>query len=227
MRDALAYGPSAPQREPGTAANTSDLAVAGAGMREESEDCLVLNVWTPALGDNRKRPVMVWCHGGGFATGSGSSPVTEGEALARRGDVVVVTLNHRLNVLGFTSLEEIGGTEFAQSGDAGMLDIVHALRWVRDNIGRFGGDPGNVTVFGQSGGGRKVATLLAMPSAKGLFHRAIIESGATLKLVERDQATRVAAELMKTWDSPGPRCASCRRCPSTRIMSAYFATCAR
>ncbi len=198
VRDALAYGPSAPQRQPGTAPNTSDLAVAGAGMRQESEDCLVLNVWTPALGDNRKRPVMVWCHGGGFATGSGSSPITEGEALARRGDVVVVTLNHRLNVMGFTFLEEAGGAEFAGSGDAGMLDIVHALKWVRDNIGRFGGDAGNVTVFGQSGGGRKVATLLAMPAAKGLFHRAIIESGATLKLVERDQAARVAAELMKT-----------------------------
>ena len=108
VRDALAYGPSAPQREPGTAPNTSDLAVAGAGMRAESEDCLVLNVWTPALDDNRKRPVMVWCHGGGFATGSGSSPVTEGATLARRGDVVVVTLNHRLNVLGFTFLEEAG-----------------------------------------------------------------------------------------------------------------------
>ena len=127
---------------------------------------------------------MFWCHGGGFATGSGSSPVTEGANLARRGDVVVVTINHRLNVLGFASLEEAGGPEFASSGDAGMLDIVFALQWVRDNIAQFGGDPGNVMVFGQSGGGRKVATLLAMPSAKGLFHRATIESGATLKLVE-------------------------------------------
>jgi len=222
VRDALAFGPSAPQREPGTAANTSDLAVAGAGMRDESEDCLVLNVWTPAVGDNRKRPVMVWCHGGGFTTGSGSSPITEGEALARRGDVVVITLNHRLNVLGFTSFEEMGGTEFAQSGDVGMLDIVHALRWVRTNIERFGGDPGNVTVFGQSGGGRKVATLLAMPSAKGLFHRAIIESGATLKLVERDQATRVAAELVKTLGLAKTEWQQVQTLPVDRIMSAYF-----
>jgi para-nitrobenzyl esterase len=224
VRDALAYGPSAPQREPGTAPNTSDLAVAGAGMREESEDCLVLNVWTPALGDDRKRPVMVWCHGGGFATGSGSSPVTEGAALARRGDVVVVTLNHRLNVMGFTFLEELGGSEFAGSGDAGMLDIVHALKWVRDNITRFGGDPGNVTVFGQSGGGRKVATLLAMPSAKGLFHRAIIESGATLKLVERDQATRVAGELLKTLGLNKGQVRELQALPLAKVMGAYFAT---
>ena len=224
VRDALAYGPSAPQREPGTAPNTSDLAVAGAGMRQENEDCLVLNVWTPALGDNRKRPVMVWCHGGGFATGSGSSPITEGEALARRGDVVVVTLNHRLNVMGFTFLEEAGGAEFAGSGDAGMLDIVHALKWVRDNIGRFGGDAGNVTVFGQSGGGRKVATLLAMPAAKGLFHRAIIESGATLKVVERDQAARVAAELMKTLGIGPANVRELQTLPADRIMAAYFAT---
>ena len=224
VRDALAYGPSAPQREPGTAPNTSDLAVAGAGMREESEDCLVLNVWTPAVGDNRKRPVMVWCHGGGFSTGSGSSPITEGEALARRGDVVVVTLNHRLNVMGFTFLEDAGGAEFAGSGDAGMLDIVHALKWVRDNIGRFGGDAGNVTVFGQSGGGRKVSTLLAMPSAKGLFHRAIIESGATLKLVDREQAVRVAAELMKTLGIDRANVRQIQSLPQDRIMAAYFAT---
>jgi len=183
VRDALAYGPSAPQREPGTAPNTSDIAVAGAGLMAESEDCLVLNVWTPGVNDGKKRPVMFWCHGGGFVTGSGSSPVTEGANLARRGDVVVVTVNHRLNVLGFTYLEEFGGPSFAQSGDAGMLDLVQALRWVRNNIARFGGDAGNVTIFGQSGGGRKVATLLAMPSAKGLFHRAVIESGATISLV--------------------------------------------
>src|SRR3989442_1022328 len=146
----------------------------------------------PAVNDGRTRPVMLWCHGGGFATGSGSSPVTDGTNLARRGDMVVVTINHRLNVLGFTCLADIGVSDFAQSGDVGMLDIVHSLKWVRDNIAQFGGDPNMVTIFGQSGGGRKVATLLAMPSAKGLFHRAVIESGATIKLVERDQATRVA-----------------------------------
>src|SRR5207247_5583157 len=196
VRDALQWGPSAPQTEPGPRRNTADIAIAGAGLTSASEDCLVLNVWTPAVNDGKKRPVMFWCHGGGFATGSGSSPVTDGTNLARRGDVVVVTINHRLNVLGFTSLSEFGGPQFAQSGDVGMLDILHALNWVRRNIEQFGGDPNTVTIFGQSGGGRKVGTLLAMPSAKELFHRAIIESGPTISLVELDQATRVAGELL-------------------------------
>jgi para-nitrobenzyl esterase len=223
VRDALAYGPSAPQTEPGTRRAASAIAVAAAGLPAEGEDCLVLNVWTPAVGDGRKRPVMFWCHGGGFVTGSGSSPVTDGANLARRGDVVVVSINHRLNVLGFTSLADLGGSEFAASGDVGMLDIVHALEWVRDNIAQFGGDPNTVMVFGQSGGGRKVATLLAMPSAKGLFHRAIIESGATLQLVEREQSTRVASELLTTLSLDKARLRDLQALPVDRIMSAYFA----
>jgi para-nitrobenzyl esterase len=222
VRDAFAYGASAPQREPGAARNASPLGVAAAGLPAESEDCLVLNIWTPALGDGRKRPVMFWCHGGGFATGSGSSPVTEGANLAKRGDVVVVTINHRLNVLGFTSLEEAGGPEFAGSGDAGMLDIVFALEWVRDNIARFGGDPGNVMIFGQSGGGRKVATLLAMPKAKGLFHRAVIESGATVRLVESAQGTRVARELMTTLGLTRGQARELQKIPLDKLMGAYF-----
>src|SRR4249919_252617 len=196
VRDTIDYGASAPQREPGVGGNASPRAVAAAGLPPESEDCLVLNVWTPAVGDGRKRPVMFWCHGGGFATGSGSSPGTDGTNLARRGDVVVVSINHRLNVLGFTNLVEAFGRDYAQSGDVGMLDIVHALKWVRANIERFGGDPNTVMIFGQSGGGRKVSTLLTMPSAKGLFHRATIESGATIKLVERDAAAKVAERLL-------------------------------
>jgi para-nitrobenzyl esterase len=223
VRDALEYGPSAPQREPGTQAAAGPLAVAGAGLPPESEDCLVLNVWTPGVDDRGKRPVMVWCHGGGFATGSGSSPGTDGTNLARRGDAVVVSINHRLNVLGFTYLAELRG--HPQSGDAGMLDIVHALRWVRENIAEFGGDPNNVTVFGQSGGGRKVATLLAMPSAKGLFHRAIIESGATIKLVEREQAARVATALVRRLGLPiNADARSLQGLPIDLIMKAYFAT---
>jgi para-nitrobenzyl esterase len=222
VRDALAYGPSAPQREPGIGRSASPLAVAAAGLPAESEDCLVLNVWTPAVGDGRKRPVMFWCHGGGFATGSGSSPVTEGASLARRGDVVVVTVNHRLNVMGFTALDDVGGSEFAGSGDAGMLDIVFALQWVRDNIERFGGDSRTVMIFGQSGGGRKVATLLAMPSAKGLFHRAIIESGATLRLVEREQGARVAQQLMSTLGIAKGQARELQTVPLDRMMSAYF-----
>lgn len=222
VRDALEYGASAPQREPGTQAAPGRLAVAAAGLPPEGEDCLVLNVWTPAL--DGKRPVLVWCHGGGFATGSGSSPLTDGTNLARRGDVVVVSLNHRLNVLGFTYLGELG-PELNRSGGVGMLDIVHALKWVNANIERFGGDPANVTVFGQSGGGRKVATLLAMPSAKGLFHRAIIESGATIKLVERQQAERVARELITKLGVPQrPRITDLQTVPLEQVMRAYFAT---
>jgi para-nitrobenzyl esterase len=224
IRDALAYGPSAPQLEPGVTRTDSGLGVASANLPPESEDCLVLNVWTPAVGDGSRRPVLFWCHGGGFATGSGSSPVTDGTNLARRGDVVVVSINHRLNVLGFTHLAELGGSDFAQSGDVGMLDIVHALKWVRANIAEFGGDAGNVTVFGQSGGGRKVATLLAMPSAKGLFHRAIIESGATIELVEREQAARVARELLQELKLEPRRWSELQTVPLATLMSAYFAT---
>jgi para-nitrobenzyl esterase len=224
VRDALAYGRSAPQTEPGSRRNASAIAVAAAGLPPEGEDCLVLNVWTPAVKDNRKRPVMFWCHGGGFVTGSGSSPVTDGANLARRGDVVVVSINHRLSVLGFTSLAELGGSDFSASGDAGMLDIVQALQWVRDNIAEFGGDPNTVMVFGQSGGGRKVATLLAMPPARGLFHRAIIESGATLRLVERDQAARVARELLTTLEISPARFRDLQERPLDQIMAAYFAT---
>jgi para-nitrobenzyl esterase len=223
VRDALVWGRSAPQREPGAPVRASALAVAARDLPPEGEDCLVLNIWTPAVNDGRGRPVMVWCHGGGFVSGSGSSPVTDGANLARRGDVVVVTINHRLNVLGFTYLEELGGTAFAGSGCAGMLDIVQALRWVRDNIAEFGGDPDNVTVFGQSGGGRKVATLLTMPDAKGLFHRAIIESGATIKLVEREQATIVAGELLAKLGLGRSQLGELQTLPVERIMSAYFA----
>jgi len=216
VRDALHYGPSTPQTDPNSGRTR-------AGSLPESEDCLVLNIWTPALKDGRKRPVLFWCHGGGFVSGSGSSPGTDGANLARRGDVVVVTINHRLNVLGFTYLAEFGGSDFAESGDVGMLDIVHALGWVRDNIEQFGGDPNTVMIFGQSGGGRKVGTLLAMPSAKGLFHRAIIESGPTIKLVERDQAIRVAGMLLAKLNVDKSHVRELQKMPIERIMGAYFA----
>jgi para-nitrobenzyl esterase len=223
VRDALHYGPSTPQSNPGVARVVSPLSTASANLPPESEDCLVLNVWTPALKDGRKRPVLFWCHGGGFVSGSGSSPGTDGANLARRGDVVVVTINHRLNVLGFTYLAEFGGSDFASSGDAGMLDIVHALRWVRNNIEQFGGDPNTVMIFGQSGGGRKVGTLLAMPSAKGLFHRAVIESGPTIRLVEREQAIRVAEMLLAKLNVGKTQVRDLQKLPVDRIMGAYFA----
>lgn len=162
----------------------------------ESEDCLVLNLWTPGLRDNRKRPVMFWCHDGGFAYGAGASTRTDGMNLASRQDVVVVTINHRLNIFGYLYLAELGGPEFADSGNAGIMDIVLALNWVKDNIANFGGDPNNVTIFGQSGGGSKVSCLLAMPSAKGLFHKAIVQSGSGIRMIDREPAAKTAAEAL-------------------------------
>ena len=191
VREALEYGPSCPQ---GTSA-------AGGSLGDsidlpQREDCLVLNVWTKAINDNGKRPVMVWLHGGGYTAGSGSSSLYNGMNLAKRGDVVVVTINHRLNVFGFLYLEELCGDKFKGSGNAGMLDIVLALEWVRDNIAAFGGDSGNVTIFGESGGGRKVSLLLTMPSAKGLFHKGIIQSSPALKSMKPETATDLAKRLL-------------------------------
>lgn len=227
VRDALAYGHSAPQRDPAAPPPPSGaLTISGENLPAEGEDCLVLNIWTPAVGaaadSSRKRPVMFWCHGGGFATGSGSSPDNDGTNLARRGDVVVVTINHRLNVLGFANLSQFSD-DFAASGDAGMLDIVQALMWVRANISQFGGDPNTVTIFGQSGGGRKVETLLAMPSAKGLFHRAIIESGAAVKVVDRDVAVHNSEQLLAKLGIDKKNVRSLQKLPVERIMAAYFA----
>ncbi|HEX7081677.1 MAG TPA: carboxylesterase family protein [Gammaproteobacteria bacterium] len=159
------------------------------------EDCLNLNVFTPALGRG-DRPVMVWLHGGGYSSGSGNWLLYDGARLARRQDVVVVPVTHRLNVFGYLYLEEIGGEEFAGASNVGMLDIVAALEWVRDNIEQFGGDPGNVTIFGQSGGGGKVSALMGMPAAQGLFHRAIAMSGALVEGVSKDAATETAERFI-------------------------------
>lgn len=162
VREAFDVGPAAPQR-----------GNEGPG----SEDCLRLNVWTPALRDGARRPVLVYVHGGGYTTGSGSDPLYDGTRLCVRGDVVVVTVNHRLNAFGYLHLAEVLGAEYAASGNVGQLDLVAALEWVRGHATEFGGDAGNVTVFGQSGGGAKIATLMAMPAARGLFHRAWTMSG--------------------------------------------------
>src|SRR5688572_15159762 len=191
VRDAFEYGPSTPQSDPNVKRPPSAAApfIGELSDRAEGEDCLVLNVWTRGLQDSGKRPVMFWIHGGGFQSGSGSSPGYDGTNLCRRGDVVVVTINHRLNVMGFTFWGDIGGAEFASTGNAGMLDIVQALHWVRENIEHFGGDPQRVMIFGESGGGRKVGALLAMPDARGLFHAAVIQSGPSIKVVTHEDAT--------------------------------------
>lgn len=184
-RDALAFGPSCPQP-------TSPPGIDWACARSfpESEDCLTLNLWTPGTGG--RRPVLVWLHGGGLHAGTASQPLYDGAALSRWGDVVVVSVNHRLHAFGFAG------------GNQGLLDLARALAWVRDNAEAFGGDPGNVTIFGQSGGGSKVVLLLALPAARGLFHRAIAQSGTMLRTGERadpaEADRRFAAELDRTGD---------------------------
>jgi para-nitrobenzyl esterase len=207
-RDALTYGPTAPQ-----------LSAAGDNL-PQSEDCLVLNVFTPATGGPAKRPVMVWMHGGGFSSGSGSSQILDGTNLANSGNVVVVTINHRLNVFGFTYLGDHAGSDFALSGGTGMLDIIAALEWVRDNISHFGGDPNLITIFGQSGGGHKVATLMAMPGAKGLYHRAIIESGAVLRLTPPEQAIRATELLLAELGLKPDHARELQNLPMERLLAA-------
>jgi para-nitrobenzyl esterase len=196
VRSALAWGFASPQIPPEHWDKDEVAFVYEWNPGAQGEDCLRLNVWTPGL-DSRKRAVMVWLHGGGFATGSGNEMnVYDGENLARH-DVVVVSLNHRVGAVGFLDLSKIGGEKYAASGNVGLLDIVTALEWVRDNIAGFGGDPANVTIFGQSGGGGKVTALMAMPRASGLFHRAIVESGSMRRLLTPDFSARLADAVLK------------------------------
>jgi para-nitrobenzyl esterase len=195
IRSSMYYGPTCPQ-----APRTGWLRDENAFLfqwddGQPGEDCLRMNLWTPGL-DARKRPVMVWLHGGGWAAGSGQEqPAYNGENLSRRGEVVVVSLNHRLSILGYLNLAAYGD-KYADSTNAGVLDLVAALEWVRDNIIAFGGDPGNVTIFGQSGGGGKVSTLASMPMAKGLFHKAVVQSGSTLRLGDAEAAAKLAAAVV-------------------------------
>jgi para-nitrobenzyl esterase len=193
IRDTVSYGDRSPQSD---MANFMEEEVVSLDHSPMSEDCLRLNVWTAGLDDGKKRPVMVWFHGGGFSGGSGGNVRYDGTNLARKHDVVLVTVNHRLNAFGFLYLGKLGGEKYADSGNVGMLDAVASLNWVRDNIAGFGGDPGNVTIFGQSGGGGKVTTAMAMPQAVGRFHRVIAESGLALKAATPDEATQVASRIM-------------------------------
>lgn len=179
--DALAYGPACPQTR---------------AEEATSEDCLFLNVWTPALADGKRRPVMVYVHGGAHANGSGSSPLYDGTWLARTHDVVVVTVNHRLNCFGYAYLARLGDPYLADSGNVGNLDLILALGWVRDNIAAFGGDPGNVMTFGQSGGGAKLVTLMAMPRAAGLYHKVATMSGQHVTAMGPIHATIRAKAFM-------------------------------
>ena len=224
IRDALSYGPRAMQEDNAFAMPPQILKLFGERELEPmSENCLVLNVWSPAVNDRVKRPVMFWCHGGAFISGSGSAPWYDGTTLCRKGDVVVVTINHRLGAFGYLHLEDLLGAEFASSGGAGMLDIVAALEWVRDNIATFGGDPGNVTIFGESGGGAKVSVLMAMPAAHGLFHRAIIQSGPAVQMASREDASETAKQLIAELGLGQSQAAKLRDLPAQRLADAQAA----
>jgi para-nitrobenzyl esterase len=189
IRDATSFSPVAPQTQ------REIMEFFGNDVSNMNEDCLYLNVWSPGA-DDKKRPVMVWIHGGAFVSGSGSSSWYDGASFAAQGDVVVVTINYRLGILGFLHLGEIGGAEYATSGNCGILDQVAALKWVQDNIAAFGGDPNNVTVFGESAGAMSIGVLLGFPSAQGLFHKAILQSGAAANVHSAATATKVAGHLL-------------------------------
>jgi para-nitrobenzyl esterase len=189
------------------------------------EDCLNLNIWTAGLKDGAKRPVLVSFHGGGFTTGSGNAIGYDGAQLARFGDVVVVCVNHRLAAFGYTQLADLGApAEFAYAGVAGIMDLTASLEWVRDNIENFGGNPNNVMIFGQSGGGAKTSTMLATPAAKGLFHRAAVQSGSMLKFVARDRATTLAEALLKQLEIPKSRIADLQKISWQQLLEAQVAT---
>jgi para-nitrobenzyl esterase len=205
VREATAYGPASPQR--------------GREAEAQGEDCLFLNVWTPEPKLGGKRPVMVYIHGGAYSTGSGSSPLYDGVRLCKRGNVVVVTVNHRLNAFGYAYLARLV-PDLADSGNAGQLDLVLALKWVADNIAQFGGDPARVMVFGQSGGGAKIATLMAMPTAAGLFHRAATMSGQQVTASGPGNATRRTLAWLDALKLKPEEAAQVRTLPVQRLVEA-------
>jgi para-nitrobenzyl esterase len=220
VRSSRAYGPTCPQdKRSGWWSDAQAFAMHwDDGFPDE--DCLRVNVWTAGI-DSGKRPVMVWLHGGGFRAGSGQELISyDGTNLARDHGVVVVTLNHRLNVLGFLDLSAYGA-KYAHSGNLGMMDIVKALEWVRNNIAAFGGDPSNVTIFGQSGGGGKVSTLMAMPSAKGLFGKAIVESGSITQLMEPKYSRRIGAKTVEALHLNPSRIDKIAEVPYEQLLAAY------
>ncbi len=193
----------------------------GAFLTVPGEDCLRVNLWTPEINSSGKRPVMVYMHGGGFTAGSGHDLLSyDGESLARNHDAVVVTHNHRLNVYGYLNLGHLAGEKYAPAANVGMLDIVAVLEWVRDNIATFGGDPANVTIFGQSGGGGKVLALMAMPAAKGLFHRAIVQSGPFLKSLSPDYSGQLAELVVEELGLSKSQVDELQKIPVDRLSAA-------
>jgi len=216
VRDAREYGPSAPQIGP---VNRMIRSLIGAAGSRQSQDCLYLNVWTPKC-DGARRPVMVWIHGGAFILGSGSTALYAGERLATRGDVVVVTINYRLGALGFLSWKDVCAGPDVPPANVGLLDQLAALRWVRDNVLEFGGDPDNVTVFGESAGAMSIGALLGIPAARGLFHKAILQSGAAHNVSSPDKAARVATQFFAALGVDEPTPEALAEIPVGRLMEA-------
>jgi len=189
------------------------------------EDCLRVNVWTPSFRGSTRRPVMVWLHGGGWSGGSSQElPSYDGENISRRGDIVLVSVNHRLNLFGFTNLAGVGGERYAASGNVGLLDLIASLEWVRDNIANFGGDPGNVTVFGQSGGGSKVCHLMASPLAKGLFHKGIVQSGPTMRSGPVEASLKTASAFLGQLGLTASTLEKIHTLPYAHLQEAYVAS---
>jgi para-nitrobenzyl esterase len=224
VRPALAWGPASPHGPRAGWVNQEEQFLYQWDDGFEGEDMLRVNVWSPGVSDGRKRPVLVWMHGGGYASGSCQElRPYDGERLAREHDVVMVSMNHRLNVLGFLDLSSFGGERYASSGNVGMLDLVQSLQWVRDNVAAFGGDPGNVTIFGQSGGGGKVTTLMGMPSAKGLFHKAVAISGSLFSFGTPDGAAKLAAATLAELGIGRDQLDKLQSVPASQLVTAAFA----
>jgi para-nitrobenzyl esterase len=220
VRSSMTYGPVAPLMTPTNPSDESEF-VFNHSWGYTNEDCLRVNVWTPSISDGKKRPVMFWIHGGGFTAGSSQElPSYDGENLAKKGDVVVVSINHRLNILGFLDLSAYG-EKYKNSANLSIIDLKVALEWVKTNITNFGGDPNNVTIFGQSGGGAKVNTLMAMPSAKGLFHKAINQSGAFRgTMLEKETTQAITAEVLKQLNLRADQVDSLQKIPFAQLSAA-------
>ena len=223
VRSSMQYGFVSPQEARAGWANDEVAWMFDWDDGRFGEDCLRVNVWTPGVNDSKKRPVMVWLHGGGFSAGSGQELKSYyGENLSRRGDAVVVSLNHRLGVLGYLDLSQFGAA-YKDSANLGMLDIIAALEWVRDNIANFGGDPASVMIFGQSGGGGKVNTLMAMPAAKGLFHRAAVQSGSLMNAAKPEDSGKLGAAVVQQLGLSATQIDQIHDVPVDKLISAGIA----
>lgn len=213
VRDATEFAPAAMQP------SRDIMSFLGDAPNKKNEDCLYLNIWSPKA-DDKRRPVMVWIHGGSFISGSGSSDIYDGTSFATQGDVVVVTLNYRLGIMGFLHLGEMNGKEYPTSGNCGILDQVAALQWVHDNIEAFGGDPNNVTIFGESAGAMSVGVLLTLPSAKGLFNKAILQSGNPRGVLSSSDATKVTNEILNSLEIEKGELSKLEELPIEQLISA-------